>query len=453
MGWQRKTPRDNETHTPTPSPSTLPRFLAVILVTGCALWGWFDIQARLDPDTGQVVREDDYQVYRQAALALRDDQPLYRTSNARNWPYLYPPLLAVLVSPFTTLSPRAELYAWFLTNLAIALLCFAAMASLARSVAKPRLRAPLLLPGILILFPLIETLHRGQANLIMLLFIVVGLWLLSRSHPGLAAFSWAGASAIKVTPLLIGVWIAWKLIRALCNDRPNVIPPLAAAAGFAVGVIFWWWCVPACVVGPDRARQCLRDYRHAMVAELRALPADDSTDGERTAGMIFKKSNQSWYHFFARVIGQKNYPPSPEVRFALIVWLSTLLLGLLALSSAPWLRSASPRIMTEFAALVIFAVTAGKLAWNHSYLLAWPILIIAAATLRAPKSNPPTLRATRLVLALVFAILWILQLSAPGLLGHWFPLLLATTALTFITLFSSARHPPVPAISTTDPTL
>ncbi|UCG31577.1 MAG: hypothetical protein JSU68_07905, partial [Phycisphaerales bacterium] len=39
-------------------------------------WGWYDVAARTDPATGRLVRQDDWQVYRAAGIALREGTPL-----------------------------------------------------------------------------------------------------------------------------------------------------------------------------------------------------------------------------------------------------------------------------------------------------------------------------------------------------------------------------------------
>jgi hypothetical protein len=417
----------------------MPVIVAVFVVAGI-FWGWCDAAARTDPATGRLVRQDDWQVYRAAGVALREGTPLYAVRNDRGWPYLYPPLVAVLAIPFTFVPERAEMFAWFLANLTLATACFALMHSIAMSIQPAHRRVPVVWAHVVALIPLIETLHRGQANVVMLFFLAAGLWLLRRGRPALGGLVLAGASAIKVTPLLLGIWMVWKLLRALWTDRASAARPVAALAGFVAGILLWWWAVPAMFLGPARAAGLLAEYHSAVTGQYLTIGEPPTCVRTLSPELVFARGNQSWYRLFGVLSGADGRPLIGPSKIAFYGWMLLLLAGFLWLCRAVWEARASDALMCEAAVAVLLGVTAGMVAWSHTYLIAWPLLVFAERTVQPDITwRSRTLRSLWIAFLWAFTILWLALAVDKGAFGPYFSLLLSSVLVATVTLWRLER--------------
>ena len=130
-------------------------------------------------------------------------------------PYFYPPpfLLSVLWSPSFSLSTSYKLF--FVINQLALLICFL--------VFRVWFRAPWLVIGVLALgfTPITDNAKMGQANVLVLMLAMVGLWLRSGTAVGMAAMA-------KMSPALY-------LFGFLSQRRWR---PIMAAVGTAVGLSF-----------------------------------------------------------------------------------------------------------------------------------------------------------------------------------------------------------------------
>jgi hypothetical protein len=187
---------------------------------------------------GGLVREGnwigiDFRVYYQTAQALVRGENIYTTGISP--PYVYPPLLAILVVPLTPLNPTAAIILWKLLQH----LCLLAAGWLLVRLIPPSIRplgAGLLLLGLLTL-PLREEIQVGESNSIILVLLAGALWLLGTGSNGLendtrsgsadpnAAFPAPGqiaaglllslAVSIKVLPALVVAYLWWRGPRAV----------------------------------------------------------------------------------------------------------------------------------------------------------------------------------------------------------------------------------------------
>ena len=151
--------------------------------------------------------------------------------SGRVFPYLYPPPLAMYMSPLTALGSAWTVRLWQLLSLALCLLILVQSinltASLQRSTGIPRdalLSALALL--LLAILPFDNNLGMGQVNVLVLTLIVCSLvQSLDRNHDFSAGFLLAAAALIKVTPVVF-------LVYFLINGRHRVF--YGFAAGLAV---------------------------------------------------------------------------------------------------------------------------------------------------------------------------------------------------------------------------
>lgn len=144
----------------------------------------------------------DFRVYYDAALLLRNGQPLYQ--GIEGMVYLYPPLLAQLLMPLVAFLTLEQVWAvWFAFNV---LLLVGMVALLSRETRQARwlwVMTPLFLP-------ITEALANGQVTVI-LLTLMAGAWLAVKRERGvLAGILLALAAWLKVYPALLIIYFIWK---------------------------------------------------------------------------------------------------------------------------------------------------------------------------------------------------------------------------------------------------
>ncbi len=144
----------------------------------------------------------DFRVYYDAALLLRNGQPLYQ--GIQGMVYLYPPLLAQLLMLLVAFLSLEQVWAvWFAFNV---LLLVGMVALLSRETRQARwlwIMTPLFLP-------ITEALANGQVTVI-LLTLMAGAWLAVKRERGvLAGILLALAAWLKVYPALLIIYFIWK---------------------------------------------------------------------------------------------------------------------------------------------------------------------------------------------------------------------------------------------------
>lgn len=121
--------------------------------------------------------------------------------------YLYPPFLAVIIQPITSLALPQALVIWLLINSVAVVI---AIAILLKKYLKTSFLTFLL--GLLILYlylPILQNLQLGQVNPLVFLFLSLGLILLINNKNYLAGITLGLASLIKIFPV---VFLAYSLI-------------------------------------------------------------------------------------------------------------------------------------------------------------------------------------------------------------------------------------------------
>ncbi|MFL5733510.1 MAG: glycosyltransferase 87 family protein [Chloroflexia bacterium] len=169
----------------------------------------------------------DFHVYYQAAQVLRRGADIYNADISP--PYVYPPLLALLVVPLSLLPVVTATMAWKLLQHLCLLASGALLLSLLPRGLRP-LAGGLLLLGLLTV-PVQDEIQVGESNSLILLLVTAALWLVARSQkptevttpsarePFLGAFipplAAAGvllavATSIKVLPVLLVAYFWWR---------------------------------------------------------------------------------------------------------------------------------------------------------------------------------------------------------------------------------------------------
>ena len=199
-------------------------FFALVGLVGYALW----------IAGGALVRDGnwvgvDFQVYYQAARALGRGENIYTAGISP--PYVYPPLLALLVNPLSLLPIAPATILWKAIQHLCLLVAGALLTRLSPAGVRPLVFGTLFLS--LLLVPLREEIRVGESNSLILALVVGALFFASRttvgSHQPTATKSvlsphssaltggllLAFAVSIKVLPVLVLAYFWWRGPRSL----------------------------------------------------------------------------------------------------------------------------------------------------------------------------------------------------------------------------------------------
>lgn len=198
--------------------------------------------------------EHDWSTYYLSSLDARTGENPYRDRVIQS-PFIYPPLLLWLLTPFTYLHPCIGAVLWvFVTLGAWALVVWCTNDALAR-VWPP---APgedrsfvLWVPTLLAMRPLWRELGIGQVNLLVLACVTVAYWALVRRKDVLAGACIALGACIKLLPvtflLPLFVWRRWK------------------AFAVALLMIPGWLLMPVLTYGPSRYAEIVNGFLHGRL--------------------------------------------------------------------------------------------------------------------------------------------------------------------------------------------
>ncbi len=151
--------------------------------------------------------------------------PIYEAARAQGLPfvglYVYPPVLADLLLPFTLVPLASATHLWLLTNLGLLLLTGLLVVQLL-DLPLLSLATPLILLALLCFTPALQCLVDGQITILLLLLWAAGMVLYKKDHTVAAAALFALATAIKLTPALILLpfllWRKWRFVGAFLTS-------------------------------------------------------------------------------------------------------------------------------------------------------------------------------------------------------------------------------------------
>jgi hypothetical protein len=257
--------------------------------------------------------------------------------------YIYPPTLADLLLPLTFISTKAALTIWYLLNTA-ALLAVSALLALI-TVRSRRLQFVAILVFMLLLPPVVAAIAWGQITIILLFLIVAGIHLYLRGKRMTAAFLFALAAAIKLTPLIVIfpliAWRDWKTVRALVLWCAVILFALVAINGWGALQLYFLHEMPK--IGSDSVWQ------------------------NRTLGSMLQ----------ALFLKATSNPKSLEIaKLAKI-------LSLACICYATWLSRTGRKFAHDdnvrfeiFAAFFLLSCCISPMSWEHAYTLGAPLLLL-----------------------------------------------------------------------------
>ena len=290
-------------------------------------------------------------------LGLLPDQPWVDFATSAGVPhpsaYIYPPFFAVGLAPLTLLPYHAANLVWFVFNAALLAASILMMLAVGGAAAGRSSRD--LLPAVtaifvcLNFFPTIRALQCGQAGFVLLFLTTGGLLALLKRRDATAGLCVALAAAIKLTPVVLIVWMAWAGRRRAAAWAAGIMAGLTALSVAVAG----WGNLVLYVTGflPALSRGAATYANQSLNGFLNRLLTDQSLT----------------------VFGFSDEP-------ALVRWLARLG-GLALLGAAFWLsrparRPARPLpeadlgLAMGYSLVVLTSLIVAPISWEHHYVLA-----------------------------------------------------------------------------------
>jgi hypothetical protein len=323
-----------------------------------------------------------------------------------------PPIMPLTLLPFMLLAPVPGALCWFALKVLLTAVsvwfCF-------RMVRPPGTRPlPSYAQAVILLLsfrPILSDLHHGNNNLVIMFLVVASLYAWRKGYDVLAGLVLALAISYKVTPALFVPYFAYK--RSWRTVGATVL-------GMGVFLLI----VPSVFLGPQFNGECLAMWWQRMIGPFLAK-------GEGSPQEV----NQSMVGVVTRLLtdaklGPGRYDAHLDVNLVslprpivghLLKALSFGLVGLLALFCRTRAnRRDDPRLLGEFALIVLTMLFISERSWKHHYVtLLLPYTYLTYRVFLAPVS-----RGSRIILGTAMA------LSA---------LLMATTSSEFGGLFADGQ--------------
>ncbi|WP_430649893.1 glycosyltransferase family 87 protein [Bradyrhizobium tropiciagri] len=341
----------------------------------------------------------DYPLWFWAGQQVLHGQSLYPVDPSGYFEFIYPPLPAVLLAPLAFFG-KVPLYLFLcLLNAAAAWLVAQFSHAMAGSGRQPGLWLEAL-PGCIMITFVVDIFDLGQPNLLLLVMMLGGFWLLRGGRPWLAVGMFALATAIKVFPIAVLPYLVWRR-------------RWGAVAGMTAFLVFFLLILPA----------PFRGFQH-NVAELKTwyqgMIGTSSAEGfGQRAEQNWSSVNQSIIAVSHRLLRPLNYnqddPHKPprymnlvDLDFATANWIVVAVcaligLGYIRLIPPAWLRTEKSDA-EEIGILFCLMTVASPLA--REYYFVWLFFPITVLVHRAAYDPRPKVRTgTWIVLAAVCVLL------------------------------------------------
>lgn len=350
----------------TPLPRKRAALSAVVLLTFCAAQV---VQFARSTQTAPQVRGVDFSAYYIAAKVISERQgesiyqlPLFADGRmnlnvevpaSSPWhaaavrhnvpfsaPYIYPPLVAVLMRPMARLSFGSAYLAWSL--LSVLLVAIAMLLSLSLGAVSLDAKLALLLGvGLFSYYPFLDNLFFGQIGGVILFLLAASIWLLARSHTSLSALCFALATLIKLTPVMaIPVFVfhrRWKWLFAYCAWMAGLLIFSIWQAGWPAHQQFWREVLPRISSGAPI------DHNFSIVAWVQEL--------------------------FMRYVPRAKTPPLTIPRYAAPVSRLMALLVYLLLLARLYMRRRDGSLVRDLVVTVLLGIVLSPITWAHHYVI------------------------------------------------------------------------------------
>jgi alpha-1,2-mannosyltransferase len=346
-------------------------------------------------------RRTDLGVFLRAAWAVRSGVDLYAVTDDKGLPYNYPPLLAILLTPFAdpprgvatigTIPFGLKVGLWYVFSIAILIIAVHVLAKnltdtlpgLAQRIGPARSRrwwGLRVLPVAACLPAIGQGLVLGQVNVLWLAVTCGMAVALLRGHSVRAGLWLAGAVCLKVLPIFLLLYPLWR------RD-------LRCLGGLLLGLAIGLGVVPAVALGPARALASTQTWVEVMLLPAFGMGKDRTREAELMG--ITRTNNQALMPVLHKTLNLRldrlTMPTqvAPGVRLA--HWLIGAALTFATLLASGWRRPRSP--VSDVLLLGILNINMLLLspAGHNHYLL---LLVLPAMGLLAAdwgQDGPPAL--------------------------------------------------------------
>ncbi|MGD9620937.1 MAG: glycosyltransferase 87 family protein [Mycolicibacterium sp.] len=313
-------------------------------------WAWAVWQL-----LGHTPYRIDVDVYRMGGQAWLDGQPLYadgaifQTQGGLDLPFTYPPLAAVIFSPFALLSLDGASVAITLTTLillvtsTVILLTRLDVWPTTRITGEPAwlrrvwLAAAIVAPAVIYLEPIRSNFDFGQVNVVLMTLVIADC--VPRSTPWPRGLLLGVAIALKLTP---AVFLLYFLLKR--DTRAMIVTALSAAVATLAGFALAW-----------------RDSLEYWTETVR------NTDRIGTATL---NTNQNIAGALARLgLGE-------GARFILWALACFVVLGLVVWAGRGALRYGQP--VLALICVAMFGLVVSPVSWSHHWVWALPTVLVTA---------------------------------------------------------------------------
>jgi hypothetical protein len=318
-----------------------------------------------------------------------------------------PPMMPITLYPLMVLPTVTGAMCWFAIKAALTtaalVMCFQFVQPPGR-VFPPLFRSLVLL---LSLRPILGDLHHGNNNLLILFLIVAMLSAWRRGYDLGAGLLLGLAATYKVTPALFFLYFAYK------RSWRTVLWGL-------LGLGIFLLIVPSLVLGPRFNGECLGMWFHRMVTPYLVEGATSFQEENQSLPGVFSRmliemtpsQGRYWVHHHLNLASLP-----PWVVRSLIKAIIAGLVGLLALLCRT--RTADrkdPRLLGEFALVVLTMLFVSERSWKHHYVTVLLPITYLVSEFFSPRVGPRG----RAWIVLAWALSFGLMASTSTDIGGWF---------------------------------
>ncbi|HVM59374.1 MAG TPA: glycosyltransferase family 87 protein [Verrucomicrobiae bacterium] len=355
---------------------------------------------------GSRVHRCDFTVDTAAGRAVLDGADIYQAHNIRGWYYIYPPLFAIGMVPFALVPTFWASLAWYILSVVLVARTVRMCVTLVSGALD--FNGDLLwlyaLPPLLVLFPLMSALARGQTSPVLLWLVTAGLFYGWKGHDWRGGICFAGGIVLKVFPVVLLAYFVWR-------KRWRFV--LVTLTATAIGAFI----IPAAVFGWQRNVDYLREWVDVIgkpALEAESERADNPLYGQLLSSQLPR--NQSLSAVLTRLTG------NAQARWAGIGF-GVIMAGIILVVGGKIHPGSEIHILS---AAVVWMVLIPPVSWAHYFmLLLLPLTALVTAAIESARE--PVRNVARGALA--FFALLALGLSGSRAAQAYGPLCWGTLAL------------------------
>jgi hypothetical protein len=289
-----------------------------------------------------------------------------------------PPIMPITLSPLMALPPVLGAVLWFGIKAAMATLSIVMILRMVRGPDGPSW--PWwgeMLVIVLSLRPLLSDLHHGNIN-ILILVLIVGMLAAWRSGLDvMAGLLLALAITMKVTPALFVPYFIWKRSWRTVG---------ASLLGLGIFLLV----VPSIFMGPEFNGRALAMWWHRIISPFVAgSEMSEQEVNQSMVGVLTRLLTASRDGRYGRLLDLNVVTLSPHIVATIAKGLGIALVGvLMALCRTKSARRDDPRLMGEFALVVLTMLIVSERSWKHHFvtlLLPYAYVVYRAAVRPGPR--------------------------------------------------------------------